>query len=584
MNPGLCRNGDAINASPIQFKTSRAGVTIFIKIAPVLEIRGILMEQLLEKPSTFEQRREGYERLDYDKVVYLGHLALRAEVLGINDPLSHLFQYLDRREDSLVGIQEDIETDIAERLPKTPFINHVDFDFTGNDFVSVKDKVSMNLMTANNLQIFAVESALNPGLTTELSRAEIESQEATKLADWFSGANIGSFMVFESLPIGEQKIAISRIYRKTNQSRLEGSFVSLYNSSVSHFNQFRGQIKPDAEICGSELDILRCNYEFFHPQVASTDAFIDYYVGVYDRLHFENDGNNRSFGLVTDGVKQKQDGLDIVRSQPGLTSVYIEAVKALADSGGKVNQDIISINKNLGIGFEFVDGQRLTIRMAHDFLAKTISGIVSVIDRADVGLLSELESSDAGQGSNYAAVSYYGGQATVSGETYSSNGCPEFNRSANEATNGAGSEHNALKLAFNAWGNLEDFGKPKIGVCRIAGCPSHGEYHYIHNRTLVGGCDICVGCHKLFKQGKSPDKIYSEQQKKIENQRTEAEKMTLKRKQETEEQEALRARKRKQRVQNQRKLFNKSQDKFPSRLKLFSKPEKALEKSASRSR
>jgi len=542
------------------------------------------LEQLLQRPSTFEQRRDGSEKLSREKTVYLGHLAINAEVLGINDPLSHLFQYLGRREDALVGIKEDIETDIAERLPKTPFINHVDFDFTGDDFISAKDKVSMNSMTANNLQIFAAELALNPGLATELARAEIESQEVMKLADWFSGAKIGSFMVFESLPIGEQKIAISRIYRKTSQGSLDGSFVSLYNPSVSHFNQFRGQINPDVKVCGSELDILRGNYEFFHPEVASTDEFIDYYVGVYDRLHYENDGNNRSFGLMTDSVKQKQDGLEKVRSQPNLTSVYIEAVKALANSGGKVGLDLISINKKLGIGFELVDGQRLTIKMAHDFLAKTISGIVSVIDRADSKLLSQLESTDAGQGPNYAAVSYYGGQAAISGETYSSNGCPEFGRSANDTAGNAGSEQNALKSAFNTWGNLEDFGKPKIGVCRIAGCPSHGEYHYIHNRTLVGGCDICVGCHKLFKQGKSPDKIYSEQQKKAEKQRTEAEQVAVKQKNEAEEQEALQARKRKLKVQNQRKLVNKNQDKFSGRLKLFSKPEKALEKSASRSR
>ena len=542
------------------------------------------MEQLLQKPSTFEQKREGSERLSKEKIVYLGHLALSAEILGINDPLSHLFQYLDRREEALVGIKEDVETDIAERLPKTPFVNHVEFDFTGDDFISVKDRVSMNSMTANNLQIFAAESTQNPGLTAELARAEIESQEAMKLANWFYGANIGSFMVFESLPIGEQKIAISRIYRKTSQVGLEGGFVSLYNPSVSHFNRLRDVMSPGISGTDNELDILRNNYEFFHPEVASTDEFIDYYVDVYDKLHCEKDGNVHSFGLPTDGVKLKRDGLDKVRSQPGLTSIYIEAVKALANSGGKVSQGLISINEDLGIGFDFIDGQRFTIRTAHDFLVKTISGIVSVIDRADVVLLSELESSGSGQSSNYAAVSYYGGQATTAGETYSSNGCPEFGRSSNDTANSAGSEQNALKSAFNTWGNLEDFGKPKIGVCRIAGCPSHGEYHYIHNRTLVGGCDICVGCHKLFKQGKSPDKIYSERQKKAEKQRAEAEQMLAKRNMEIDEHEVLRARKLKLQSQQQRNAIAKNQEKFPGRLKLFSKPEKAVKKSVSRSR
>ena len=57
------------------------------------------------------------------------------------------------------------------------------------------------------------------------------------------------------------------------------------------------------------------------------------------------------------------------------------------------------------------------------------------------------------------------------------------------------------------------FGRPKIGVCRINNCPSRGESKYIHGKTVVGGCDICVNCHKIFEKGKSPEKVYEEKLK-----------------------------------------------------------------------
>jgi hypothetical protein len=539
------------------------------------------LEQLLQRPSTFEQKREGYEGLARERIVYLGHLAISSEVLGINDPLSHIFQYLDRGEEALEGIMEDLETDVAERLPITPFVNHVGFEFTGDDFVSVKDRVSMKSMTTNNLRIFAAESVIDSSLSLEYARARIESLEVSKLADWFIDAPTGALIVFESLPIGNQKIAVSRIYRKDSNSTVTGSFVSLYNPSLQQFNNLRSQMSDDLPECSSELEILSNHYEFFNPQIDTSENFVGYYVGVYDRLLSERDGKHHSFGLEVESGDLISDGLAKVRSQSCLTSVYVNTIKVLVNGAGKVDRNLLQINNSLGTGFELVEGQRLTVNLAQKILARVISGIVSIIDRAGDIFLDEL-SFDNNPSSSYEAVSYFGGLAIAAGESYSSNGCPEFGRTANEAANG--SEQHILDKVFHTWGNLEDFGKPKIGVCRVSGCPSHGEYRYIHNRTLVGGCDVCVNCHKLFKQGKSPDKIYAEQQKKAKKLRTELEKVENNKKSKNEEQETSWNHRRLHKAQTQRKSMNEKRKELFTKLNSNSKTDKSAKKSESRPR
>jgi hypothetical protein len=46
-----------------------------------------------------------------EQVAHLGRIAIQSERLGINDPLTHLNQYLEKGEPALVGIKEDLETD-----------------------------------------------------------------------------------------------------------------------------------------------------------------------------------------------------------------------------------------------------------------------------------------------------------------------------------------------------------------------------------------------------------------------------------------------------------------------------------------
>jgi hypothetical protein len=475
------------------------------------------LEQLLDKPSTYEKALDGAERLSHDKVVYLGNLAIRWEVLGINDPLTHLFQYLERGEGAVTGIEEDLVTDIAERLPKTPFVNRVEFRLGDDDFVSAKDSVSMKSMTDNNLRIFTEKAAVDPGMADELARAHVESQEVRKLTDWFLDAQVGAFLVFESLPIRDQKIAISRVYQKTSESTLEGTYVSLHNPSVALFNQLRDHMSPGMPEQSSEIDILSNQYEFIHHDVANSEDFVDYYVGVYDQLSQQESGEERFFGLA-DYDPDKKDGIAIARQQTKLTAIYLETIKAMAGSGGIVNQKMLEITTKLGIDFDLGEGQRITVKLAHDILNRVIVGITSVIDRAGSELLERLQKTAHSADSGYDAVSHFGGAAQAAGETYSSGGCPEYGGVTNgNNANSNGSERGKMSAAYTVGGDvLDDFGRPKIGICRISGCPSHGNGIYLKDKTLVGGCDICVGCHKLFKQGKSPESVYADERQRLE--------------------------------------------------------------------
>lgn len=453
-----------------------------------------------------------HETLDLERTVYLGRLAIRSEYLGINDPLTHLHQYIERGESALVGIKEDIETDIAERLPKTPFVNYVGFEHTGDDFVSLKDKVSMKKMTSTNLRIFTDEAIKNPDMAPEYERAKLESLEVTRINEWFTSASIGSCIVFESLPIGSQKFAISRIYRKSDERNIEGCFVSLYNPSVDRFNEFRKSLCVESHSCKDEFEILANPYEFYAPELNSKEDFTNFYVGLYDNIMNESDGKNYCFGIETDRDKQKINGLEKVRSQPKLTAIYLDTIKALTEGGGLVTPKIIGINESLGLGYRINEGSRINIDLAKNILSDVIAGITSVIDRANASLLEDLENFDTSKDASYQAVSLFGEQARTEGEKYESNGCPEYSRQTQSiADDNSVNERQVIEKAFDIKGEeIRNFGTPKIGLCRIMNCPSRGEINWLPQKTLVGGCDICVCCHKIFAQGRLPKSVYND--------------------------------------------------------------------------
>src|SRR3990167_5613480 len=163
----------------------------------------------LERPST-----------DYYKPIRLapkiGKAALWeagffTEELGINDPLTHLEQYLEKRETAIPSIDRDLISDCAERIEKPRFINAVTFDRIGSDFVSRENKFSMRSMTAITENKFA-------GNVTDIrlyQRAKIESKEVDRLNNWFDGAEPNEAFIVESLPLTEKEnCTIVRIYQK----------------------------------------------------------------------------------------------------------------------------------------------------------------------------------------------------------------------------------------------------------------------------------------------------------------------------------------------------------------------------------
>lgn len=451
-----------------------------------------------------------------DRASRVGNLALKFECLGINDPLSHLFQYMEKGEDSLFGIMEDLETDIAERLPNKPFVNYVDFLFTGSDFISSKDRVSALSMTSNNFEIIAKEKELDGGsrLAQEYERAEAELKEIIDLTRWFPEAKVGSIFVAESLPMDDQKVAVSRIYRKQSDEKLEAAFVSLFNPTIDNFVELRQRIGVDCD--GSyenELELLRDSYELYSSTFRSVSEFLEYYVDVYDLILNKNAGGevNYSFGLGTPMYSDIMvNGLEKVRKHNSLTSTYVDAIRTIAFSGNVVNQEVVDIAQNLGYRGEISVGDRISMEMARNLLRDVIVGIASVIDQAPDDVLLDINESKADTTDSYDVISYYKGQAESLGSTYSSNACPTYDRTTTDGSSGDGdsiSEYAMLARAFNV-SNLDNFGRPHMGVCRIPGCPSRGVISWLPNKTIVGGCSICAKCHKLFNEGKDPAKVY----------------------------------------------------------------------------
>lgn len=432
--------------------------------------------------------------------------------LGINDPLTHLYKFEQRGNDALVVIREDFDRDVGERLPRTPFVSDVEFEFTGSDFVSAKDRVSMKIMTENNLIILDAQQSTNAGLSEELTRAEVEATEVEKLSAWFKDAPVGTFLVFESLPIGKQKVAISRIYQKKDEDSLDSRFVSLYGPSVGVFNTFRNELGSSKSDCISELEILENDYEIRNPELTSIDQFVESYVATYDGVLNQQTGEEHSFGLNKDEKAAQKNGLSIVRSHPKLTSIYVDAIKSLAEGQDRVSDDLVHINDRLGLGFGLHEGDAITIQTKRRVLQEVIRGVTSAIDRADVDLLFDIERSDSSSGMGYAAVSHYGSESRSEGASYESNACPEYSFANQSGAIGGtnGSEYNTLFGAFNPMNIPNKFGRPKIGICRINNCPTRGKSRYVHGNTLVGGCDICVHCHQIFEKGKSPEIVYDE--------------------------------------------------------------------------
>ena len=478
-----------------------------------------------------KKSQDYYRRLDLEQepksksrqpnLARSGELVIDKEKdLGLNDPLTHLYEYIQEGDEALIAIKQDIETDIAERLPKTPFINYVGFELKNNDFLSIKDQVSMKKMLQTNLNILSKELKDNPHLQQEYDRAVIEAEEADKLTTWFKTAPNNAFLVFESLPIGDQEIAISRIYRKANDQYLDGCFVSLYNPSVVQFNELRGKLIPGhPAFCKDELAILKNNYAFYNPRLSTAEDFIDFYVETYDQTIQERYNKPTSFGLDKKVDIDQQNGIDKVRKHSQLTDIYLEAIKSLAEGEGLATEKLITIGQRLHLDLPVQLNDRLTTDQARSLLQKVIVGIAGVIDKSDQQLLDQLSNLEPDSDALYDSIATYSEIAQQSAENYANVSCPTINRTESQ-TSSQDDDLNDFRIMARAFGiheDIKDFGKPRLGVCTIKGCPSHGT-GLLTNETLVGGCGICVRCHKLLQKGKNPTTVYEIEAKEQEHQ------------------------------------------------------------------
>jgi hypothetical protein len=197
-----------------------------------------------------------------------------------------------------------------------------------------------------------------------------------------------------------------------------------------------------------------------------------------------------------------------------LLTVFTKTVEMLAESeDGTVTPEIFRLCKDFEINGLY-EGQSISSLKAREILEAVSLGVVASFATVDKETLDSLESPDCGYGASYDTTVHSSNQASANGDTYNTI-CPTFDINIGQLVGKAGSEKGAVLQAYGAHSQdkLDNFGQPKIGVCRINNCPSRGNSKYVHGKTLVGGCDICVHCHKLFEKGKIPEKVYDEKNK-----------------------------------------------------------------------
>ena len=273
------------------------------------------------------------------------------------------------------------------------------------------------------------------------------------------------------------------------------------------------------------LEILGAPYEIKNPKLQTTDDLIDYYVGTYDELLSKKYQKNFSFGYESPDGSKNQNSLEMVKSQKNLLTVFTKTVEMLAESNGLVSSELSRVCTDFNINGLF-EGQPISSHKAREILKAVSLGVIGSIATVDKEILEELESPSCGYDASYDTAAYSSNQASTNGDTYNTL-CPTFGMSSGKSESQLGEESRALLLVYGVHDKLGNFGKPKIGVCRISNCPSRGNSKYIHEKTLVGICDVCVHCHKLYEKGKIPDKVYDEKTREDQRKQKQAEEENL---------------------------------------------------------
>lgn|GEM_PF-5518397 len=339
--------------------------------------------------------------------------------LGVNDPLTHLEQYLETGEESINSIEEDLITDLAERMEKPHFINTVIFDRHDNDFVSRENKFSMRSMT----NITENKFANNIADIRLYQRAKIEAKEVDRLNEWFDSAHVDDVFIAESMPLTEnESYTIVRFHQKINEQVLAEHILALHNSTTDLFNELHTRIGADVPKSETVLELLDNMYAHRPARYQNFEEFLNRYIATYDEVLAErNPDKVFRFGLEGLEVPYLRDDIVLVRDQQTLRSIYTDSIKALGKSGGKVTADVLRVNNELKLRTDLTLGMTISSNAARKFLDSSLQYIAATLNRASE---ADLEVLAIGSRDNVVeSASYYGSAARDEGIRYEG-ACP----------------------------------------------------------------------------------------------------------------------------------------------------------------
>jgi hypothetical protein len=408
--------------------------------------------------------------------------------LGVNDPLTHLEQYLKYGEAAMNSVDEDLITDIAERRLKPTFVNPVKFDRVGTDFISRENKFSMRRMTAITEQKFSQGGAADINL---YKRAQVESKEVARLNEWFDSAETNDVFIVESMGLTKsERYTIVRIHQKTGQGELVEHVVTLHNASVDIFNLVHDTLNAAVPDSQTPLELLDNMYAY---KPDSRD-FAEEYVSLYDAvLSSQNSGQEYSFGLPKAEKPKAEDDVVAIRRQTALRAVYLDSLKALGDSGGYVTPKICEINRGLGGEMELLEGSTISLALARELLDRSLQSVVATFNRASPEQLASLAANQDKLGAMESA-GHYGGEARSEGVRYDG-ACPS----------GAGAA--AGEAAAAAMGHKFNKDPSQCGTC-----PQCKKEYYVPDKLYKNKILSCNNCRAAihFGGGKADQKIIDE--------------------------------------------------------------------------
>lgn len=394
--------------------------------------------------------------------------------LGVNDPLTHLEQYLEYGEAAMPAIDEDLITDIAERKLKPTFINQVHFSRVAGDFISSENKFSMRQMTTITEAKFSNNNSADLQL---YKRAKIESKEVDRLNQWFDTAEIDDVFIVESMPLGDERYTVVRIHQKVGYGELIEHVITLHNATVDIFNQLHRDLGSKAPDSQTKLELL--DNMFAHRP--NSHDFGSNYVAAFDGiLTLRNSGQQFRFGLPVNEKNGGEDDIEKVRRQTALRSVYLDTLKALKRSEGYVTPEIISASHNLGCGFNMFEGDEISAGLARELLDRSLQSVAATFNRASKEHLENLAASqDGSMAADYAG--HYGGQARTEGIRYDG-ACPS-------ASNAGTAEAANLDLAHRVNRDPSQCGT----------CPNCRKEYFVQDEVYKEKILECNNCHSAIR-------------------------------------------------------------------------------------